>query len=94
MGNYDVPVVILTRLGVDLAEQGRGLGRSLAVDVFRRIDRIAEEVGVRAVLIHAGDADAREFYRRLAAFEASPVDELQLMLLLEDLRNAVRRSAP
>jgi GNAT superfamily N-acetyltransferase len=91
-GGYDIPVIILTRLGVDLGEQGRGLGRALVVDAFRRVDRIAEEVGVRALLIHAEDADARAFYRGLAAFEASPVDDLQLILLLEDLRKAIRGS--
>jgi GNAT superfamily N-acetyltransferase len=91
-GGYDIPVVILTRLGVDLSEQGRGLGRALVVDAFRRIDRISEEVGVRALLIHAEDADARDFYLRLARFEPSPVDDLQLLLLLKDLRKAARRS--
>jgi GNAT superfamily N-acetyltransferase len=91
-GGYDIPVVILTRLGVDLSEQGQGLGRALVVDAFRRIDRIAEEVGVRALLIHAEDADARDFYLRLARFEPSPVDDLQLLLLLKDLRKAIRRS--
>jgi GNAT superfamily N-acetyltransferase len=90
-GGYDIPVVILTRLGVDLSEQGRGLGRALVVDAFRRIDRISEEVGVRALLIHAEDADARDFYLRLARFEPSPVDDLQLLLLLKDLRRAIRR---
>jgi GNAT superfamily N-acetyltransferase len=89
-GGYDIPVVILTRLGVDLSEQGRGLGRALVVDAFRRIDRIAEEVGVRALLIHAEDADARDFYLRLARFEPSPVDDLQLLLLLKDLRKTIR----
>ena len=90
-GGYDIPVVILARLGVDLSEQGRGLGRALVVDAFRRVDRIAEEVGVRALLIHAEDVDARAFYLRLAAFEESPVDDLQLLLLLKDLRKAITR---
>ena len=90
-GAYDIPVVILTRLGVDITEQGQGLGRALAVDAFRRIDRISDEVGVRALLIHAEYADARDFYRRLAAFESSPVDDLQLVLVLKDLRKAIRR---
>jgi GNAT superfamily N-acetyltransferase len=89
-GGYDIPVVILTRLGVDLSEQGQGLGRALVVDAFRRIDRISDEVGVRALLIHAEDADARDFYLRLARFERSPVDDLQLVLLLKDLRKAIR----
>jgi GNAT superfamily N-acetyltransferase len=91
-GGYDIPVVILTRLGVDLREQGRGLGRALVVDALRRVDRISDEVGVRALLIHAEDAHARDFYLRLAAFEPSPVDDLQLLLLIKDLRKAARRS--
>jgi GNAT superfamily N-acetyltransferase len=91
-GGYDIPVVVLTRLGVDLGEQGRGLGRALVVDAFRRIDGVANEVGLRALLIHAEDADARAFYLRLAAFEPSPVDDLQLLLLLKDLRKAIRPS--
>lgn len=91
-GGYDIPVIILARLGVDLGVQGRGLGRALVVNAFRRIDRVSDEVGVRAVLIHAEDVDARAFYLRLAAFEPSPVDDLQLLLLLKDLRKATRRA--
>jgi GNAT superfamily N-acetyltransferase len=91
-GGYDIPVIVLTRLGVDLSEQGRGLGRALVVDAFRRVDRISDDVGVRALLIHAEDAEARNFYLRLASFEPSPVDDLQLLLILKDLRRAIRRS--
>ena len=91
-GQYDIPVIVLTRLGVDLSEQGRGLGKALFVDAFRRIDRVAHEIGVRALLIHAEDEKARAFYLRLAAFQESPIDELQLLLLSKDLRKAVGRS--
>ncbi|MDQ6726866.1 MAG: GNAT family N-acetyltransferase [Actinomycetota bacterium] len=85
-GNYDIPVIILTRLGVDLTEQGSGLGRALVVDAFRRVGQVSQEVGVRALLIHAENDEARSFYLALAQFEASPVDRLQLMLLTKDLR--------
>jgi hypothetical protein len=61
------------------------------VDAFRRVDRVADEVGIRALLIHAEDADAKAFYFRLAAFEPSPIDDLQLLLLMKDLRKAIRR---
>lgn len=91
-GGYDIPVVILTRLGVDVGVQGRGLGRALVVDALRRVDQVSAEVGVRALLIHAEDADAKAFYMRLAKFEQSPVDDLQLLLLMKDLRKAIRRS--
>lgn len=91
-GRYDVPVVILARLGVDQNYQERGLGRALVVDAFRRVDKVAEDVGVRAMLIHAEDEHALQFYMKLAAFDASPVDPLQIILLMKDLRRAVKKT--
>lgn len=83
------PVVLLTRLGVDVSEQGRGLGRALVVDALRRVVAAADIVGVRGLLIHAEDSAARDFYLRLAGFEESPTDPLHLLLLMKDLRKAM-----
>jgi GNAT superfamily N-acetyltransferase len=93
-GNYDIPVIILARLGVDLTEQRKGLGRALVVDAFRRVEAVSREVGVRALLVHAEDDDARAFYLSLAQFDHSPVDEYQLLLLIKDLRRAVTSAPP
>lgn len=84
-----MPVIILTRLGVDLSEQGRGLGRALVVDALRRVDSAADIVGIRALLIHAEDEGAKDFYMNLAEFEESPTDPLHLFLLIKDLRRAL-----
>ena len=88
-GRYHQPVVILTRLGVDRAAQGAGLGRALVVDALRRIAAAADVIGVRAVLIHCEAEAARDFYLRLAKFEASPTDPMHLLLLMKDLRHAL-----
>ncbi len=88
-GRYHQPVVILTRLGVDRAAQGAGLGRALVVDALRRIAVAAEVIGVRAVLIHCETEAARDFYLRLAKFESSPTDPMHLLLLMKDLRRAL-----
>jgi ribosomal protein S18 acetylase RimI-like enzyme len=88
-GRYHQPVVILTRLGVDLYVQGAGLGRALVVDALRRVAAAAEVVGVRALLIHCENEAARDFYRRLAKFDASPTDPMHLFLLMKDLRKAI-----
>ena len=88
-GRYHQPVVILTRLGVDRAVQGAGLGRALVVDALRRIATAAEVIGVRAVLIHCESDTARDFYLRLAKFEQSPTDPMHLLLLMKDLRRAL-----
>lgn len=91
-GRYHQPVVILTRLGVDLATQGAGLGRALVVDALRRVAAAGEVVGVRAVLIHCESEAAREFYLRLAKFDHSPTDPMHLFLLMKDLRKALGSS--
>lgn len=88
-GRYQQPVVILTRLGVDLSCQGAGLGRALTVDALRRVAAASEVIGVRALLIHCENEQARDFYLRLAKFDASPTDPLHLFLLMKDLRKAL-----
>jgi len=88
-GRYNQPVVILTRLGVDLSCQGMGLGKALVVDALRRVASASEVIGVRALLIHCENDTARDFYLRLAKFDASPTDPLHLFLLMKDLRKAV-----
>lgn len=89
LANHPVPVIILTRLAVDQSEQGKGLGKALLKDALVRIAGAADIVGARAVLVHAIDSPAAQFYRRFD-FEPSPVNDLHLMLLMKDLRNLIR----
>lgn len=86
---HPIPVILLTRLAVDEQSQGAGLGRMLLRDALIRIDRAADEIGVRALLVHAKDDRARDFYLRVAEFEPSPTDPLHLFLLMKDLRRAI-----
>jgi GNAT superfamily N-acetyltransferase len=58
----DVPVVLLGRLAVDKSAQGCGLGSLLLLDALRRVELLAEEVGIRAVEVDAIDDTARNFY--------------------------------
>ena len=50
---------------------------------------MSDEIGARAVLVHAKDDDARNFYQRYD-FEPSPTDPLHLFLLMKDLRVALK----
>ena len=86
---HPIGVVVLGRLAVDRAQQGRGLGASLLQDSLLRAQQAAETVGIRAVLVQAIDAAARSFYLRFG-FSPSPVDEMRLMLLMKDLRAFLR----
>jgi GNAT superfamily N-acetyltransferase len=91
VGRYPVPVVILTRLGVDLNAQGHGLGSALVRDALFQVAMIAERIGVRALLIHAETPEAAAFYQAIdPGFETSPTDPLHVILLTKDLRRAMR----
>ena len=91
VGRYPVPVVVLTRLGVDVGQQGRGVGSALVRDAFFQVAAIADRVGVRALLIHAETPQAGAFYKRIdPGFEASPTDPLHVALLIKDFRRAIR----
>ncbi len=89
LGRHPIPVVVLTRLGVDVTAQGRGLGSALLRDALLRVNQAADTIGVRALLVHAESPRARAFYEHLAEFEASDTDPLHLVLLMEDLRRAL-----
>lgn len=84
-----IPVTLLARLAIDKREQGKGLGPALLKNALQRIEQAAEIIGIRAVLVHAIDQEARGFYKKFD-FEESAVNDLHLMLLMKDLRASLR----
>ena len=90
LGGYPVPVILLARLAVDTREQGRGLGGGLLKDAILRAAHAADIIGVRALLTHAKDVAARDFYMHFG-FEPSPVDDLHLYLLMKDIVKTLKR---
>ncbi len=90
-GRYPQPVALLARLAVDEAHEGYGLGAALVRDVIERTAAISEEIGCRALLVHAESEDARAFYFHLVPeFDESPTDPLHLVLLLKDIKATLR----
>ena len=80
-----IPVVLLARLAVDRAYQGRGVSRHLVKDAGRRTAIAADTIGMRGLLVQALDDAARGLYQHLG-FSPSPLDPRTLMILLCDLR--------
>lgn len=80
-----VPVILLSRLAIDVEEHGKGLGAQLLRDAITRAVAAAQIVGVRALLVHSLHDKAREFYAHFG-FEPSPTDPLHLLLLIKDAR--------
>lgn len=87
-GMHQVPVAILARLAVDRSVQGRRYGSGLVRDALYRVAAAADIIGVRAVLVHMKRPELRTFYEKFD-FEASPISDTQMFLLMKDLRRAL-----
>jgi GNAT superfamily N-acetyltransferase len=85
IAQHPVPVMILARLAVDSSHQGAGLGKALLRDALKRTAQAADIAGIRALLVHAKDESARNWYLQWE-FESSATDPLHLFLLLKDLK--------
>ena len=85
IARHPVPVMILARLAVDLKHQGVGLGHALLRDALLRCAQAADIAGIRALLVHARDDAARQWYLNWE-FEPSETDPFHLFLLLKDLK--------
>lgn len=67
-----VPVVLLGRLAVDASTQGHSYGKWLLNDAVLRISNLADQVGIKAIMVHAIDGKARAFYEYFG-FVQSPI---------------------
>jgi GNAT superfamily N-acetyltransferase len=85
MPRHPIPAMLLARLAVDESVHGEGIGSMLLADAMQRTLLVAEETGIRLLLVHAVNEDAKSFYLHFG-FEASPSDPMNLQLLIKDIR--------
>ena len=76
-----IPVIVLARLAVDQRAQGIKLGGALLQDAVNRAVTVSHNAGVRALLVHAIDEQAKQFYEHYG-FQQSPLHPMTLMLRL------------
>lgn len=79
-----IPVMVLARLAIDARVQGMKLGAALLQDALQRCVLVSQNTRVRAMLVHALNDRARQFYEYYG-FKASPVHPMTLMLQLNQL---------
>jgi GNAT superfamily N-acetyltransferase len=89
LARHPVPVMLLARLAVDRTDQGKGLGQALLKDALLRTAQAADIAGIRALLVHAKDENARQWYEHFNLVP-SPSDPLHLYLLLKDIYALIR----
>jgi GNAT superfamily N-acetyltransferase len=88
MPRHPIPAMLLARLAVDKSVPSRGIGAFLLRDAMSRALSVAEQAGMRLLLVHALNDEARAFYEHFG-FEASPTDAMNLQLLVKDIRLAL-----
>lgn len=80
-----IPVMVLARLAVDQRAHGMQLGGALLQDALHRVVAISQNAGVRALLVHALNERAKQFYEHYG-FQPSPLHPMTLMLRLGSVR--------
>jgi GNAT superfamily N-acetyltransferase len=83
-----IPVMILGRLAVDRRWNGQGIGSGMLRDAILKTIEVSGYAGIRALLVHAIDEEARRFYEKWS-FQPSQVEPLTLMITLQDARKAL-----
>jgi GNAT superfamily N-acetyltransferase len=85
-----IPAILLARMAVDQRHQGKGLGAALLKHFMIKALEVSQSVGVRVLLIHSKDDEAKTFYSHYGFVESS-FDPLTSVILLGDLRCTVGR---
>jgi predicted N-acetyltransferase YhbS len=80
-----VPVILIGRLAVDTRYQGLGVGKGLLKDAMSRALAASQTVGARAVLVHAIDEEAADFYAAFG-FLAFPEGSQIFFMPMETIR--------
>ena len=80
-----IPVMVLARLAVDQRAQGIKLGAALLQDAVNRAVAVSHNAGVQALLVHAIDEHAKQFYEHYG-FQESPQHPMTLMLRLNSMK--------
>jgi len=88
LAKHSIPIMLLARLAVHRHWQKRGVGAALLKDALLRTLQAADIAGIRALVVHAKDDAARQFYEHFD-FLPSPSDPLHLFMLLKDARKIV-----
>jgi GNAT superfamily N-acetyltransferase len=84
-----VPVMILARLAVARDRQGRGLGAAQLRDALRRTAQAADIAGIRALVVHAKNEQAKRFYQHFD-FDIAANEPFHLFLLMKQIHRLMK----
>ncbi len=79
-----IPVVILARLAVDKGYQGQNLGSRLLRNALLRTLSVAQNIGIKAMMVHAISESAKSFYLQYG-FKESKNNSMLLFYSVRDI---------
>ena len=83
----EIGVTLLARLAVSQNAQGRGLGTQMLLRSIVQTERAARDMGIHALVVHALNERAKNWYMRLDfGFELLTDDPLHLCLSIQKIR--------
>lgn len=84
------PIMVLGRLAVDLRHERRGLGKAMLRQALLKTAEVSKIAGLRALIVHAIDDDALNFYvRQNVGFQIFPSGGKTLFLPVETILAAL-----
>jgi predicted N-acetyltransferase YhbS len=81
----DIPCLLLGQLAVDARWRGQGIGVGLLKDALTRAVSVADQAGMRAVVVNALDTEAAEFWAAVG-FTAARGDPQTFFKSIDDIR--------
>lgn len=89
MPRYPIGTILIARLAVDIAYQGRYLGSRLSAEALRRAVAASDAAAARVVVLDAIDDEAVGFYRRWGFIDA-PDNPRRLYRKMSDVRASLQ----
>lgn len=87
-----LPVLLLGRLAVDKRYHNKGIGQALLRDALIRAVNVSGNAGVFAILVHALNDQAKQFYLSRGLVE-SPLQPMKLIMTIETIRSILAESS-
>lgn len=84
-----VPTLVLARLAVEDSREGQGFGTALLLHAMRILLALADQSGVRALVVNPIDDEAATFYAKFDFEILSGVHPPMMALLTKDVRKLV-----
>lgn len=86
-----IPVIILGRLAVDKDYKGLSIGKALLKDALLRSLQVANQIGVKAIIVHALDENAVNFYKKYG-FQKMPDEDRTLVISISNIEKAYKNN--